>query len=147
MSVRSIWGRRARADYLTAVVIAAMLSLAAVSFECVGASGLLPTNEMTGLRGGNQNLYSGTFPCDHLTKGLMACQVAGGNCVTCYEQSYSDTGSTTGGGLDSGAPMAGNCGDLYNGTCDVNLNCNPNARGDTGKACTKPPAPPQKQNQ
>lgn len=108
----------------------------------------LNTDELRESRGGLQNFNIGTFSCNDLTGGLSPCTQAGGTCTTCFMTSYTDTGSATGGHYDTGLPMTGACGDIYNGICDTNLTCEPKARGgDTGKACSAPPGQPTSQSQ
>ncbi len=135
-----IWMVLASACSATGLLVAALTT--ATPTEARTAIG---SNELSASRGGMQNLYSGTFLCNSLTQGLTACTKAGDPCTTCQMTNYSDTGSTTGGGMDPGMPNAGSCGDIYNGTCAASLVCNANLYGDTGNACTKPPSMPTRQ--
>lgn len=138
-------GSQLGSGLLVACGVGVVLAVLAATLISVQSRTLLDRSELTASRGGNQDLDVGTFPCTHLTKGMMACLTPGGSCITCEQSNYQDTGSALGGGNNPGPPMAGSCGDIYNGTCNVLLQCIPNLGGDTGKACTAPPGPPTQQ--
>jgi hypothetical protein len=112
--------------------------------------------ELSSLRGRNGGFLVGTFKCNDNENRVLQmggsfplvgfCQDPGDACTTCGTSTYSDVGQTNG-SFNRGTLGQGNCGDLFNGYCDITLTCqlNPNG-GDTGNPCFPPPAQPPSQN-
>jgi len=123
----------------------------AVRFDLPGLSGpiRLAGSEMSTSRG--KTLANNFGSCNALSK-FNACAANNNPCNTCGPTSAGQQYAFAGGQgrqVDPGVAGAGNCNNIYNGTCNLAngiLFCNTSAPGggDTTNPCTAPPGvPPQ----
>ena len=125
-----------------------LMFAASISRLCADGRVRLRGDELRHSRGGNQGKQQGSFKCDDLYNAsnpnsqIPPCPSTGfgSACTTCSTAKYNDTSNTAGNYLVSTSKQLGGCGTIYKGVCLSTGVCNTFSKGNTGTACTDPPA-------
>lgn len=130
-----------------ATCLATLILATTLSTLAAGDHDVLDSNELVRSRGTSNSAGTTNIRCDVLNN-TPACTRAGNTCLSCYGIYYVDVDRVAGGGYDAGLPGQGDCGNLYNGICQIisgSLRCTFDPTSPTPMACATPPGAPLKQ--